>query len=410
MKNTVTLLYFVAILNVFYLTPLSVFADIFILLISILGVYYFRAYNMFKVKLYSRFFLLISVLFIISIVASYLAYHQDLISGLIASQKIFKAYSIFVIIQWHKQEKLNFNKIIDKLIILCGFYTIFIAYASVTEFSFVRESALSSDELVVTANKYSKDLLLFGEFFFLAKYFRSGKLINLLYVSIIFAVTQIYDIQRGDIIFFAATLFIAIFLYGNKKLIVRLLLIMPAAIITFFVFLGSSELMTTLTSKFSQLFMLFGSSQELSAISDASIFVRLQELEFALKGFIENPIFGNGLFRSSIKEELFGDLYFFPADVGIVGVLYCYGIIGGLLFCYLVYLLFKERIGNLNQNSVTLYLYLVFSVFNSVKDGSLILKPTQFLFLFLVMILLKKEKIPLPKNKPSINPNLIDIK
>ena len=70
------------------------------------------------------------------------------------------------------------------LIKVMWIYTLFIVFASLTDFSFVFKSPVSGNELLITANKFQKDLLYFGQIYYLAKYLTSKKSINLLEASV----------------------------------------------------------------------------------------------------------------------------------------------------------------------------------------------------------------------------------
>src|SRR5690606_13427142 len=68
-------------------------------------------------------------------------------------------------------------------------------------------------------------------------------------------------------------------------------------------------------------------------ITDGSALSRIYEFEIALRGFYKHPWLGNG-FLSNQYNDGFAGMYdhFFPTDIGIMGNLFLYGIIGTAFF------------------------------------------------------------------------------
>lgn len=381
MRNYLVLLYVVSVFDLFYLTPFSLYADIYIQIFSLLGLLNFVLFRLYK-KLVVRFvFIVIMTLILTSVLSSNLFLNQDLLSSLIATQHVFKGFSVIYIYYLIEKKKINIDKILMFLIKVMWIYTLFIVFASLTDFSFVFKSPVSGNELLITANKFQKDLLYFGQIYYLAKYLTSKKSINLFYISIIFISTQLYDIQRGDIIFLILTFFITIYLFRRYFSAFRIISLGFAS--TFIIgILAFSEISEDIFQKFNQATLVFSDEK---IIQDPSIFVRLNEAVFALDGFSNHPFTGNGLIRGSKKTELIGDIYFYPADIGIIGVMYSFGIIGLYMlikFFRKIYVIDRFK---LNFISLGLYLYLIYSFLYSIKDGQIIFQPARFLLCYLLI-------------------------
>ncbi len=381
MRNYLVLLYVVSVFDLFYLTPFSLYADIYIQIFSLLGLLNFVLFRLYK-KLVVRFvFIAVMTLILTSVLSSNLFLNQDLLSSLIATQHVFKGFSVIYIYYLIEKKKINIDKILMFLIKVMWIYTLFIVFASLTDFSFVFKSPVSGNELLITANKFQKDLLYFGQIYYLAKYLTSKKSINLFYISIIFISTQLYDIQRGDIIFLILTFFITIYLFRRYFSAFRIISLGFAS--TFIIgILAFSEISEDIFQKFNQATLVFSDEK---IIQDPSIFVRLNEAVFALDGFSNHPFTGNGLIRGSKKTELIGDIYFYPADIGIIGVMYSFGIIGLYMlikFFRKIYVIDRFK---LNFISLGLYLYLIYSFLYSIKDGQIIFQPARFLLCYLLI-------------------------
>ena len=381
MRNYLVLLYVVSVFDLFYLTPFSLYADIYIQIFSLLGLLSFVLFKLYK-KVVVRFvFIAVMTLILTSVLSSNLFLNQDLLSSLIATQHVFKGFSVIYIYYLIEKKKINIDKIIMLLINVMWIYTLFIVFASLTDFSFVFKSPVSGNELLITANKFQKDLLYFGQIYFLAKYLTSKKSINLFYISIIFISTQLYDIQRGDIIFLILTFFVTIYLFRRYFSAFRIISL--GFVSTFIIgILAFSEISEDIFQKFNQATLVFSDEK---IIQDPSIFVRLNEAVFALDGFSNHPFTGNGLIRGSKKTELIGDIYFYPADIGIIGVMYSFGIIGLYMlikFFRKIYVIDRFK---LNFVSLGLYLYLIYSFLYSIKDGQIIFQPARFLLCYLII-------------------------
>lgn len=79
-------------------------------------------------------------------------------------------------------------------------------------------------------------------------------------------------------------------------------------------------------------------------VTDGSALSRLYEFDIAVRGFKQNPWFGNG-FLSNQYNGGFAGLYdhFFPTDIGIMGNLFLYGVIGTSFFYIPFFAAFSYR-------------------------------------------------------------------
>ncbi len=396
-KNILSVICFLSIFNIFYLTPVSIFSDLFLQLFSIYGVFLFFSKKLYLDKNIRLSFTVTLILISSSIISSYFNLHQDIFSGIIASQHIFKSFSVITIYYWVASNKIQINFVFKSLVRICWIYTIILSVASLTGYSFTFISPLSGKELIVTANKYSKDILFLVQFYYIVLYFSSSKLINLLKFSLIFISTQLYDIQRGDMIFLSLTLVFSLIIYRKKKSTLKFLALLPLFLVLVYIILGNNTEKSRLSEKFSQLTLVLDDEGK-GKIEDASIFVRLNEIKIGLEGFFDHPISGNGLIRSSKQEELIGNVYFYPVDIGVYGVLYSFGIIGILIFIYIFLriITLKNKLLNVLQN--TFFIFAFFILIYTFKDGYIIYNPSQILLCFLLINILNFNNL---KNNDS---------
>jgi hypothetical protein len=125
-------------------------------------------------------------------------------------------------------------------------------------------------------------------------------------------------------------------------------------------------------------------AEESGKIDDASIFVRLKEIDFAVNGFMESPISGKGLIRSSKQKDLIGDVYFYTGDIGIYGILFTFGIIGMVILSYYVIWAIKIKYRQLNIVFSGFYIYTIYILLYTLKDGFIMFNITQFIFCVLI--------------------------
>lgn len=110
-------------------------------------------------------------------------------------------------------------------------------------------------------------------------------------------------------------------------------------------YLGNATYMFTLYNKFADAFTVILTGQH---TQDASADMRIRETLIALPYIAKHWIVGNGVISHQWHggyEKVIGG-YFYPSDIGIIGVLYMYGIFGTILFAcqFLFALRYTHRI------------------------------------------------------------------
>jgi hypothetical protein len=385
--NFIFFIYLICAFNPFFLTPLSLFSDLILQLFALLGIITVLKERYVLKKFYSLLILTLVSLIISSIASSMINLRQDFYSSIIATQHLFKVFSIFFFLPLLKKDKVEVK--LKWLISFVWIFALYIAFVSIIDWSFVFISSLSGNELIVTAAKYEKAIIFFGIIYYLVGFFEKGSLQQLFYALVLFSCTQIYDIQRGDYIFVAFMFFI-LGVYFRKYKGVKIIIFITPLVLAIFIAVFSFIDLSTFNDKFGQLFLLF-EGKEANQIQDASVFIRIEETEFALEGFYEHPFFGNGLMRNSQKEALIGDVYFYPSDVGLFGLLYTFGLFGLLVFIsLLVFTIRAFKTKFIGVSSIFL-MYLLYIIVYSVKDGNAIFFPSMTV-ICIVFISLKVVK------------------
>lgn len=385
MKNKIFLVYLISAFSIFYLTPLSIYADILVQIFSFFGLIKIIQHKYFLKKYYGRIILILSLLIFSSIIGSMTSLDQGFYSAAIASQHIIKGFSIFFFVPWLQKDQIDINKIFSSLIKIIWIYSMYIVVVSLIDWSYIFVSPLSGDELKVTAAKYDKSLIFFGIIYYFIKFFATQKLSCFFYALILFVTTQIYDIQRGDFIFVGLVFLFLITKHFGSIANKKLLFFLPFLMLTLTI--GLTEIdFERLEAKFEPLTLIIDG--KVNDISDNSILVRFTEIDFATKGFSDNPILGNGLIRSSMKGKLIGNIYFYPGDIGIIGVLYTFGMIGILVFIIYSKLLLKILKFNVNLYTQTFLLYSVYIYLYTIKDGTIFYFPLEMMICLVLVVLI----------------------
>ncbi len=144
-------------------------------------------------------------------------------------------------------------------------------------------------------------------------------------------------------------------------------------------------------TKFSEAFSVF--SADADDIDDASAASRVLQTLVALPQIEERPLAGGGRISAQWVEESFAGLlgvYFYPDDIGLIGMVYQFGFVGTGLFA--LQFLFAWRYGRrlprsrATTVSDTCVAYLLYLIVSSVATGSFVMFP-EFSLLLIAIIL-----------------------
>jgi hypothetical protein len=188
------------------------------------------------------------------------------------------------------------------------------------------------------------------------------------------------DFQRYVFICYLLTVFSAIIFSGKTLLKIRMVPIIGLSFFVLLVIFSYSSIGDSISQKFSDVLTIFDSSAK---TDDHSVNARVSEADFAMLGFYSHPIVGNGIFRSSNRENILGDNYFYLSDVGLLGLLYAFGILGPLVYFRQFFSFF--RFMRNGYRSPALY-YLFFILIFSILTGLSVLQPTIFIFCYFLII------------------------
>ena len=331
----------------------------------------------------------ILILILISIISSIIIYNQSLVSSVVANSYLISSFAITFIAIWIENKSVDFLKLMRYIIRFAWVFSFIIIIFSVFDLNFNTQSAVSGIVEARGANKLSTNIIYLAFFNYFFEFNKTRNIRYLAYSFWFFMTTQLADIQRGDIVFLVATIFIYIF-YSRKfkALAIFIFSIFSSLIITSINFFFSESL---ITEKFIQ-FLYFFQPSNYNLIEDAGLLMRLSEILFAIPYIIKSPFFGNGLIRSSNNEIYFDNAYFYVGDIGIIGIIFTFGVIG---LIYLIFLIVKSirlylMVHQLRLKDYGVSLFLIFFSLYGIKNGVSVYNPFIMLFCFLIVKHIKK--------------------
>lgn len=379
------------LLGVFKSTPLVKFTTYSFLIISIFGhITIFRHYKYYPIQI--RFWYKVGLLLMfVSIILQYSINRQSLISGFVANFRFFNigvvVYIYYLVIKY----KISLKRFFYGLIIAGWVNLIIIGIFALTGFSLVITSEITGVMTDLHTGKLGKLLVNLVAIIYLIQYSNKGNYKQLIFSILFFSSHHWHDVQR-----FAFLIQILTIIFAIKKSInlrIRIKTLLPVLFFGSFVILGlfNSKYGQSVFNKFSQAFLVLQDDNQ-NKITDMSTAARLREADIALEYFYKSPVFGNGLFRSSEKMNIFGNTHFYLSDVGVFGVLYSFGVLGILVLLFQYKYLFENRnMGHISPWLKISIFFLLFIQLESIITGKSILMFSVFMFCVLMLELSKTQ-------------------
>ena len=318
---------------------------------------------------------------------------QSFVSGFVANFRFYNIGALALIFYWFIKYKISVRHLIRGLIMAGWINLLVIVLMYVTEYSFINESELTGIVVVTHAGIMKKSLIDLVAIIYLTYFFNRNKYKYLILAILFFSIHHIYELQRFALLTQIFLFYIAFRKIYNFK--AKLKFFVPALLAIFLInfFLFDSEAGKNTLDRYNASFMVLSENTE---IKDSSTQARILQVGVALEFFKNSPFFGNGIFRSSEKGNIFGDEYFHLSDIGIFGLLYVFGILGLLILFFQYKFLYQSMVYiNLNIWSGIGVLSLLYLLINSLLSAKSILSFSFFLFCVLLIEFSKLER----KNK-----------
>ena len=386
------------VFGVFNNTPINKWLTFLMLPFSTYGhVLFFRYKNQFP-KVIKNWYLIGLLIIIVSMLTSFIHYRQSLIDSFVATQNFYRVGLVVFIYYLIIKYKVSIKELFNPIIFIGWVNLLILIFLWSIDFS-IDFTTLSGDVKVITYGKFSKAFMFFSAIYYLAMFLIKGKYKFLIFSILFFSIPHLDEIQRVLFLSSMILVFMGFLLVNSIKIRLKLLLPGIFVLIVSTTFLFSTEQGASVINRFEELAKYINSNDN-SKINDSSVAVRIQENAFALEGFFQHPLTGNGFYRSSNKVNVVGDIYFYPLDIGLIGILFTLGIFGVIIFIYQYISLFKIIKNNRHHNvySLASVLGLLFLMLFSLSAGTSINNFSIFLFYFVLLKFSSKYKIMLHMN------------
>lgn len=367
------------IIGVFELTPLSRIVTYILLVISTIGhVIFMRNKNSFSSSFIFWYAIGISLMGL-SMIMQYIINNQSFISGFVANFRFYNSGSVVFI--YFLLLKYNISSVsLFTVLKKAGWVNSFVIFSMFSlGFMFIHESEITGVITEVHSGKMQKTFINLIAIIYLSYFLMRTNFKYLLYALMLFSIHHIYEIQRFALLVQICVVIVALLKVKSKKVKYRFFIPSFFVLSSVILFLFSSETGSNIIERFSHAFSIF-TVENSESIKDASSAARIWETDIAMKHFYTSPIVGNGLYRSSESENIFGDVHFYLSDIGVVGILYVFGVLGLIVLLLQYRYLFKLRV--LMGSNVLLnasILFLIYFMLDSLLTGKSILNYSSFL-------------------------------
>lgn len=311
-------------------------------------------------------------LLVISILDSFLIYHQTLPDGIASNALILSSGSVFIIYYLLARFKVPMK---DTVRYILGTTWVAFAIYLVLFASNYKYVNTTGDEFGFDTLR--KGIVNIGALIYLVYFFEKNHIKYLAFSIILFSVNHWFDFQR--FLFFAYLLCISflLFTYRKNRTGVRFLAVM--------LFVIPLSIVGVSTTQFGQQFLqkygaVISFVEENNEESDSSIDARVIESEIAWNSFKKYPVTGVGMIGGKMREQITSTSHFFVSDIGILGIMYVFGTLGLIFYFYqwrYFVQIYKRQYQSLHIYSVTI----LFTLIHSLITGRSILAPMELLLM-----------------------------
>jgi hypothetical protein len=343
---------------------------------------------------FERYLLLLMVIWpVISSFCAWRAYGQPLAYGLAAQRSVALFAFIIAISCAFRYKTLKVSDVEQSLLLLSWgtliLYTTMQLLLRPSDFTSYGIGFVSGlDELAEF--KFQTLFVVFGFFYYAFRGFRLG---NMKYyvTSLLFLVGSIGKVGgRSLTVSIALTMLILLYRWIGTNFLFKILpkMVMFTVVALLVLYAWNSKALSARYQKFSDAFQVALTGAD---VEDASAASRKLQTFVALPHIADRPLFGNGLVSNVWQREqdnrvddFFPSAYFFPADIGLIGVLYLYGVFGILLLGWQCRFAFTAVAGMPYWYHTTLLDatkgLLLFSAFTSISSGTFVFNAEVTLF------------------------------
>ncbi|MDC0664158.1 O-antigen ligase family protein [Marinobacter sp. SS21] len=385
--------------------------------IGVLLLFAFLVYIPFKASshriTYYEVYILAILLFVplLGSLTAWVEFGQPILYGLLAQRNTFLSISSLMLLLMVYREYITLDVVERTFVFLSWLllvtFTALQIFVDPTLFVDAGKGFVSGSENAGYEFRLKADFIIFGLLYYAFVGFRKRNARAWFFASLFMLYLVILD--EGRTLIVSSILASAFFIFKWSKA-ERFLAFFPKIIIALSIILASlyyvnGNNVLNLGDRFSSAFtVLF--SQEMT--SDFSANARIIETRVAIPYIEKNPLFGNGIVSHKWKggyEGVMGE-YFYPSDIGVIGVVFIYGIIG--LFAYLLQFYFAWYFSSrVSERTHMPFLdaikgYILFFLIHSLITGHFVHHLEIGLFFVMLLALIYKEiKLFQPNSKAN---------
>ena len=382
-------------LDVFWLTPLTRLASGMGLGLSLMGYVVFLFYFKKFPRPLQIFGILFALLFIQSIISPIIIYDQTFIEGILSSSALITAgvglLFYFVTVKYRIKIEFISRRIRTIAWLLFSLYVIM----HFTESTF---TIGNSKEFGVQS--FKKTTINLAAFIYLTRFFRDSNFRYLFFSVLLLSISHLEDFQR--VVFFLSIFSFGLLLYSFRRNTAgfRFLISLTFIIPLFGIILNTTNLGETIIDKTNDALEIFETERD--NYTEASVGARVIQSEYAIGIISKYPVTGVGKLNNDNKEEITGLSYFYISDIGLIGVMYSFGILGILIYLIQVYYwisYYSKKGFAQNEETIPFKIFLFFLLVHSIFSGISVIDPVS------VIILIALIEIGRMNNKLELNDN-----
>lgn len=337
---------------------------------------------------------------IIGAIASYLEFGQPIILGLVAFKEFFLIYAA-LLLSYLLQHKIVHLRQVEKAMLISAWISLvyFYGMSLFTDPSSYQDSLLAGAQESKGSKVYyrfSMAFLFFGSIYYWVKAWVRQKP-QLLIASFLFlAYIVLFRMDRTSMAFvlFAMALFLVRRVPLKRIFGWTMFALVPTLSLLFLISLASPGSLMNYVDMFANaLGTLSGNETQ-----DGASILRQFEWDIAAKYFERNPLIGNGRLTGEWVEGGFDHFFgfFYPGDVGVLGQLFIYGVVGALLlysqFLLAIWSVIKVQLLKNDIFFLASSYYLLTLFLDSLSNGSLTVYAAQTLTVIAILFHFSKEE------------------
>lgn len=310
---------------------------VFTFLFLVIPYLYWKAQSGWKFSVYELYVIgMIGLIPSLSAISAWREFGQPIIYGVLGQRSCILGAGALAIIYGLRHQLIKLSDIEKALLLLSWgtllIYLFFYVVFDAAQFSDYNHTFVGGVEVGKAKFKFDMTFIIFGFYYFAFLGIRL-KVRRYWLLSLPFFIYLVFDGGRSLFVaLLGSFIFFAYRWSSSRRLIVLLSKIFAVGLLfTVFLYISNADFVTNKVGKFGDAFTVVTTGQY---TEDASANARISETLIATPYVLKHWFLGNGDISNQWHggyEAVLGG-YFHPSDIGIIGVIYVYGLLGVLLF------------------------------------------------------------------------------